>query len=296
MELLQLKYFCEVAETEHLSRAAEKLLISTPALSHTIKKLEKELGAPLFDHVGRGIVLNETGKLYYRYVKNAMVQLERAHDAVDELTSKSYKLRIAIANPMYWDDLFVAFREKYPMIKLIVLLMQDDKMWNDPDLKIDFYLGNAHDFTRDTFQQHPLFPEEKPLLIVNKKHRLAKRKTIDLSDCENETFFTLHHTNFSMANWQDLMLRLAGLKNIQLEDGSYLSRMRRIHNNACIGLSTTRGYQLDFMPDKQIIALPIVKPYIPRQQAISWEESTTLKPYAKNFYDFTVAFCQNSQP
>ena len=295
MELLQLRYFCEVAELEHLSKAAEKLLISTPALSHTIKKLEKELGAPLFDHVGRGIVLNETGKLYYSYVKSALIQLEKANDAVEEITSKRYTLRIAISNPMYWDDLFDAYKKKHSQIKLIVLLVQDSKMWNDPDLKMDFYLGNAHDFQGKNFKHQSLFPEEKPLLIVNKKHRLAKCKTIDLSSCENETFFTLHHTNFSMAMWQDLMLRLAGLKHIQLEDGSYLARMRRIHNNSCIGLSTTRGYQLDFMPDKQIVAIPIVKPFIPRQQAISWDENIAMKPYAQEFLDFTLAFCKDSQ-
>ncbi len=162
-------------------------------------------------------------------------------------------------------------------------------------MKIDFYLGNAHDFTRQTLKQKSLFPEEKPLLIVNKNHRLAKYKNIDLSACENETFFTLHNTNFSMAMWQDLMLRLAGLKNIQLEDGSYLARMRRIHNNSCIGLSTTRGYRMDFMPDKDIVAVPIVKPYVPRQQTISWDENNTLKPYAQNFLDFTVDFCQQEQ-
>jgi hypothetical protein len=98
-----------------------------------------------------------------------------------------------------------------------------------------------------------------------------------------------------MAMWQDLMLRLAGLKNIQLEDGSYLARMRRIHNNSCIGLSTTRGYRMDFMPDKDIVAVPIVKPYVPRQQTISWDENNTLKPYAQNFLDFTVDFCQREQ-
>lgn len=295
MELLQLKYFCKVAETEHLSRAADELMISTPALSHTIKKLEKEVGTPLFDHVGRGIALNEAGKLYYNYVKNALLQLERAHDAVEELAFKKYKLRIAISNPMYWDDLFAAYRKSHPQIKLIVFLVQDIKMWNDPDLKIDFYLGNAHDFTRQTLKQKSLFPEEKPLLIVNKNHRLAKYKNIDLSACENETFFTLHNTNFSMAMWQDLMLRLAGLKNIQLEEGSYLARMRKIHNNSCIGLSTSRGYQLDFMPDKDIVAVPIIRPYVPRQQAISWDENITLKPYAQNFLDFTVDFCQREQ-
>ena len=53
MELLQLKYFLLLCESQHVSKTAEKLNISQPSLSSTIKKLEKELGVPLFVRKGR---------------------------------------------------------------------------------------------------------------------------------------------------------------------------------------------------------------------------------------------------
>ena len=47
MELMQLKYFCEVAESQHMTRSAEKLHIAQPALSQAIHRLEGELGVSL---------------------------------------------------------------------------------------------------------------------------------------------------------------------------------------------------------------------------------------------------------
>lgn len=65
MDLLQLRYFCEVAETEHMTKSAQRLHIAQPALSQTILKLENDLGCKLFDRTGRRIKLNANG----RYLK-----------------------------------------------------------------------------------------------------------------------------------------------------------------------------------------------------------------------------------
>lgn len=54
MELLQLRYFLVAAKYEHMTKAAEVLRIAQPALSQSIKRLEQELGIPLFDRE-RGI-------------------------------------------------------------------------------------------------------------------------------------------------------------------------------------------------------------------------------------------------
>ena len=58
MELLQLQYFQVIARTQNISAAAEQLHISQPSLSQILKRLEQEVGAPLFDRVGKRIVLN----------------------------------------------------------------------------------------------------------------------------------------------------------------------------------------------------------------------------------------------
>lgn len=87
MNLNQLYYFKTLAELEHYTKAAEKLNISQPTLSHSIAALEKELGANLFEKQGRNVVLTKYGRIYMFYVENALTQLELGKNQLDRLVS-----------------------------------------------------------------------------------------------------------------------------------------------------------------------------------------------------------------
>lgn len=85
MELSQLHYFVTVAQMEHLTRAAESLHISQPALSKAISRLEEELGTTLFDRSFNRICLNRNGWLYLRYVQSALEALQTGQEALDAM-------------------------------------------------------------------------------------------------------------------------------------------------------------------------------------------------------------------
>lgn len=75
MEVHQLEYFVAVAETGSFSRAAERCLVAQPSLSQQIKKLEQEIGQPLFNRSRKGVSLTEAGQLL----------LPRAHAILAEI-------------------------------------------------------------------------------------------------------------------------------------------------------------------------------------------------------------------
>ncbi|MDT2659252.1 LysR family transcriptional regulator [Enterococcus hulanensis] len=87
MELNKLYYFKVVAETGHMTEAAEKLFTSQPYLSKSIKLLEEELNVQLFNRSKRGIELNEAGKVYYDYVSKIFETLENGSKAVQDLNN-----------------------------------------------------------------------------------------------------------------------------------------------------------------------------------------------------------------
>lgn len=82
MDFSALKYFIVVAQTEHMNRAAQILNITQPSLSMSIKRLEAELGYQLFDRSGRGIKLNEYGRIFLRGASNITRQMT---DTINEM-------------------------------------------------------------------------------------------------------------------------------------------------------------------------------------------------------------------
>lgn len=86
MEIHQLEYFVATAETSSFSRAAERCNVAQPSLSQQIMKLEKEIGHPLFDRLGRKIALTDVGRQL----------LPRANAILDELQNIKVGIQIAI--------------------------------------------------------------------------------------------------------------------------------------------------------------------------------------------------------
>lgn len=82
MDLNKLRYFLVVAETEHVTRAANMLGISQPALTRAIHRLEEELGVTLVAGEGRNIRLTEEGLFLKQHAAQAMRMLDEAEDAV----------------------------------------------------------------------------------------------------------------------------------------------------------------------------------------------------------------------
>ena len=82
MNLSHLRYFVELAHTHHYTRAAERLCITQPSLSHAIAQLEMELGVPLFERDGRSITLTRFGEQFLICAKQSLSTLD---EGVEEL-------------------------------------------------------------------------------------------------------------------------------------------------------------------------------------------------------------------
>ncbi|MBQ8513383.1 MAG: LysR family transcriptional regulator [Clostridia bacterium] len=113
MELMQLKYFCEVAQSQHMTRSAEKLHFAQPALSMSIRRLEEELGVKLFAARGRGIVLTDAGRLLHTRLIPVMEVLERLPEEVRrfaEAERATIRLSIMAASACITDAV-IAYRK-----------------------------------------------------------------------------------------------------------------------------------------------------------------------------------------
>jgi DNA-binding transcriptional LysR family regulator len=85
MTLQQLTYFLAAAEHGSFSAAANALLMSQPSLSEQIRRLEAELGVPLFVRAGRGIALTEAGRLLRPHAERTLAEAQSALESVREV-------------------------------------------------------------------------------------------------------------------------------------------------------------------------------------------------------------------
>ena len=117
MELHQLRYFCAVAETGSFSRAAEHSHVSQPSLSQQILKLEAELGARLFDRLGRSVRLTEVGKTFLPRARAVLRELEAARgDVVESKDSISGQVAVGAiptVAPYFLPPVLASFSKRF---------------------------------------------------------------------------------------------------------------------------------------------------------------------------------------
>jgi len=123
LDLFQLETFLAVAREGSFSRAAKKLFRTQPAVSQTIRKLEIELGEPLFDRSSRDGVLTDAGRVLQDYALRLLNTRNEALVALDELR-QVLKGKLAVsANEftcLYLLPVLDEYRRLYPMIKVAV--------------------------------------------------------------------------------------------------------------------------------------------------------------------------------
>lgn len=162
MELLQLKYFCDAAQTENFSRTAETFTVPVSSVSQSIKRLEKELGNPLFTHSGNRIRLNQTGKVFYNEAKKALDTLEEAAYRVKNLHSRK-KIAINVhITAFVVVQVIEKFHRKYPDLSFVTSYDPDAAMQDFEIVITDQVVPGAYERTEVI--------EENLVLAYSRKH------------------------------------------------------------------------------------------------------------------------------
>lgn len=117
------RVFYTVAKCGSLTRAAEELYISQPAVSQSIKQLENQLGVPLFDRRHRGMELSaQGGKIIFAEVERALELLYQAETRLAEMQSSAVgTIRVGASDTIFeyfLADKIVEFHERFPAVKI----------------------------------------------------------------------------------------------------------------------------------------------------------------------------------
>lgn len=196
MEIHQLRYVCAVADTGSFSRAAARCQIAQPSLSQQILKLEKDLGAKLFDRLGRGIHLTEAGRAFLPHARTILEQMEAARTSVAEKSADACGAVtvgvIPTIAPYLMPRYAATFAKKYTEAKLRVveettpLLVEALR-----DLSIDLAILALPLRYRDlqcfSIRTEPLFA------VLPKEHPRAAAESLALKSLRGEPFVMLRN-------------------------------------------------------------------------------------------------------
>jgi DNA-binding transcriptional LysR family regulator len=183
--LAPLHTFHLVALHQSVSRAAERLGISQPAVTQQIRRLEHHLGVALFDRVGRRIVLTDAGQTLNASAQRIFHLVDGARDAMDSLAGlRSGQLRIGAsrtAGEYYIAGLLDRFKQRYPGVTVSLSVGNSETILArvlDFSLHAGLVAGPAED---PSVISLPVI-RDGMLAILSTGHPLSRRRTVGIRD------------------------------------------------------------------------------------------------------------------
>lgn len=189
MEILQLKYFCDAAEKQNISYAAKLNMVPASGVSTSIKRLEQELGTPLFYRYANKIKLTDRGKIFYENVSRIMNELDGAVKEIQQTDEPAGKIVICIMSCEKTVETAVAeFKKAYPGVDFEL----HQRVKNA--LNADFYISDEEFYIRGCLKTNLI--EEELVLAVSRDSPYALTESILISDLKKEKFVcTNSYTN-----------------------------------------------------------------------------------------------------
>ena len=283
MELLQLKYFCAAAKSESFVTVAKQYMVPPSSISHTIAKLEKELGTQLFARNGNKIALNDYGRMFYTHINIALSKIEDGVVSVNDLHKKTVSLILREGtSPMI--GMIAAFKSKHPTYEVVFPMVNREQ-------KGSFFLRiSAKPFVgEENFDSTPFFTE-RILVAVPSASQIAEKDTLDFEDIKNQSIIGFYKA--PEQHWLDSYFKKYGFKPKTIIECSKDSSVAEFVKN---------GFGIAFCPEistpsihTEGIKLCTLKGFnATRTIYASWPKEFILTDASKAFVDFGVEYFKN---
>ncbi|WP_367325400.1 LysR family transcriptional regulator [Streptomyces sp. HUAS ZL42] len=197
MELRHLQHFVAVAEDQHFTRAAERLMVSQSGLSASIRALERELQTPLFVRTTRRVTLTEAGRALLGEAERILAQVRAAHEAVAAVQgvlrgTLSVGTEQCIAG-VHVAGLLAAFRRLHPDVEIRLRQAGSGALAEEVAAgRLDLAFAYRTQADTDQLRSAPLASE--PITVLcHPTHRLATAgAAVTPDDLEGEAFVDFH--------------------------------------------------------------------------------------------------------
>lgn len=291
MELQCLEYFLKVAELESVSKAAECFNISQPAMSKAIAQLEWEMGAPLFDRIGKRLYINERGKILVKSVRNSMKELMDGANKVKSMASAPAGI-VTIAT-LSATNIISGCMSAYSKINPNVSFQMQgfnkrQELNEQQECDLMFF---ADHMQIDGIERIQIL-EEKFLAIVHKDHPLANRTEIDLIELKDDrfVFYTGNINNRYHDYTYQICLNAGFTPRVIFETDNTSIKPELVASGAAVSLVPEICVKDHRRAYPTMAFLPLRTPEYIRKIFIGWKKDNYLTEVAKSFRNFAVEY------
>lgn len=289
----QLRYFLKIAEKQNLTLAAQELIISPPALTATLRRLEKELGCRLFDRSGRNIILSTRGQILLQYAKVALGALDTAKEEIAlEQQHSDMHLTIGLTSPLVCHDALKAFLELHPEIQLTHRILRINQLMS-PSLKqeVEFVIASKDDVTGPGWEGRLIKPDNPLVLAVYSSHPFASRSSIRLDELSQERFIVIPR-EYCFRRFMDNVFEKAGFSPNLILECDFALRPTMLNAQYGVLLTTDSVKSAGFSPDT--VFIPVTEPKINYPWYIFKNRKSMKSCAASLFWDFMVSFYRSN--
>lgn len=192
MKLYQIRYVLTAAETLNFTRAAERCSVSQPALTKAVRRLEEELGAPIFTREGKRVRLSDFGRSILPTLRQMQEQAERAKAIAQEyrlLDRVPVRLGVlGTIGSVRIARFLAAFQSEFTGVEVEVAEAPLPELLNRLGQgSLDVAIVNPCEGVPGSFHVHPLY-SEKYVVVLPPDHPLAERNIVRLKDLSGQPY------------------------------------------------------------------------------------------------------------
>ena len=285
MELMQIRYFLETAKTKHMTNSAKNLHITQPALTQAIRRLEKDLGVPLFVAKGRNIVLTEYG----RYLQKRLEPLMEQMDAIPEqlkmmvaLEGETIHMNVLAASGLVMEAI-IEYKKEHEDINFQLQQNSESDLYDIAVTTKLFYLGED--------EKNRFACAEEIYLAVPRNPRYRDRTSIRLAEVEEEGFISLLGSR-EFRYICDRFCQHAGFTPKIIFESDNPSAVKNMIA-ANMGIGFWPEFTWGSIENEHVKMLKIEEPICQRDIIIHYNRNKTDSRNVVDFYSFLTEFFEN---
>lgn len=288
MEFRKLQYFESVARHSSFTKAAEEMFVAQPTITTAIKRMEEELGVPLFVRDKRRVLLTYEGEVFLEKARDVIQRFDRAILDMQEMSADhDWTVNIGIvpiSGSSLWAVLYKGLTDKYPNIRYKILEIGSYGIMDAVDageIEIGFLV--LRDDAALKYEVSRVNKSELKILM-NKENPLAGKERLKITDLEREKLIYFPKHSFVRQKMDAEFDRYGIMPTIFAEPLQMISVYNLIQRNAGVSFSVGDYYN-SMVRAENIVAIPLEEP-IYCETGFIWRKGRKLSPAAQKCLEY----------